>query len=401
MLPDYAIPSFYVALDSLPRNSNGKIDRASLPRPGSERPTLNVDYVQAQSLVQLQLIQIWEQILKIYPIGIRDDFFDLGGDSLSVLNMLLQANEDFGVELHVSALLPSATVEQLAILIQSQGERLCKPVIEIQAGRSGPPLFYLHGDYISGGFYCLKLADHLDKAIPFYVLPPCGVDGGDVPSSYGIMADRHLEVLRQIQPEGPYYLGGTCNGGIIAYEIARRLESQGEEVALLAMFFASAANQRFLPLFRFVSAIGRFFRYLEEQKLAAFLRLREITINIKSHTMSQQISYVLRKTALIPRELLRLVRPVGTQWTKACSHEDMSTIYHAVDHLYIPESYAGKVTLLWPMREPESAEQAAAEWRRVAGDVELHTLASSHHDCLTKDVDLLAKELSAGYVGAG
>ena len=399
-LPEFAMPSVFIALESLPRNSNGKIDRKMLPQPGTSRPALDIDYVQAQSLVQLQLIQIWEQEMRIHPIGIRDNLFDLGGDSLIVLNILLQVREIFNVEIPESALFPDATVEQLALLIQRQGKHLYKPAIRIRAGDSGSPLFFMHGDYNSGGFYCLKLARHLNKDIPFYVLPPYGIDGGLVPSSYEEMAIRHLADIQKIQPVGPYYLGGTCNGGMVAYEIARLLRSQGEEIALLAMFFASAENQRFRFLSLIVAALGSIFGYSREKQSSVFLRIREILVIFQSHTLMRKLLYIARKSVLIPKELVGLFQSTRKPLTSIVDELDLATVYHTVDHLYVPEPYSGDVTLLWPTGESESADEAAAGWRRVADSVELHTLTSTHYCCLTQDVDLLAKELSACYLRA-
>jgi len=399
-VPDYAMPSFFVALDSLPRDANEKMDRRALPHPGSERPRLDVEYVPSRSLVQSQLIQIWEPLLKLQPVGILDNFFDLGGDSLLVLGMLLQVQEIFGVEIPGHALLPSATVEHLAHLIYDQGQHLQKPVVKIQDGRSGPPLFFLHGDYNSGGFYCLRLATHLDQDIPFYALPPCGLDGGNVPPSYGDMADRHLAAIRQTQPKGPYYIGGTCNGGMVAYEIARRLSAQGEEVALLALVAASAANLRFRWLNGLVTILGSLFGYAATQRCSAFLRLREMITNFQSRTIMRQITFVLRKSILIPKEMLRLLSPSVEPPTMSTNRTDIWKTYRAIDDQYIPEVYSGKVILIWPFDEPETGEESAAVWRCVADDVELRTLASNHFSLLTQDAEFLAMELNACYQAA-
>ncbi len=82
----------------------------------------------------------------------------------------------------------------------------------------------------------MSLARQLSPDQPLYLIAPCGLDGGPIPPTYGEMADLHVRALREVLPEGPYRLGGTCNGGLVAYEMARRLEAAGQSVELLVLF---------------------------------------------------------------------------------------------------------------------------------------------------------------------
>jgi thioesterase domain-containing protein len=97
------------------------------------------------------------------------------------------------------------------------------------------PFFYFHGDYEGGGFYCLALAGHTGPDQPFYALAPPGHDGGPIPPDVPAIAEVQLAMLRGLQPAGPYRLGGFCNGGLVAFEIARRLVAAGEQVERLVL----------------------------------------------------------------------------------------------------------------------------------------------------------------------
>jgi thioesterase domain-containing protein len=129
-----------------------------------------------------------------------------------------------------------------------------------------PRFFFLHGDYFSDGIYCRELVRHLSPEQPFLVLPPCGTDGRPVPSGYEEMAERHLEAIRSVQPHGPYMLGGECNGGLVAYEIARRLEAQGEQISLLMLLSASAQNIRLARLSAWLTTAGGALRLSATQR---------------------------------------------------------------------------------------------------------------------------------------
>jgi hypothetical protein len=106
-------------------------------------------------------------------------------------------------------------------------------VVTIQIGGSKRPFFFLHGDWIDGAYWCFPLAHELGSDQPFYALEPYSFDGMPVPPKFEAIAAAHLKSLRSVQPEGPYLLGGFCNGALLAYEMARQLHTQGHKVDLL------------------------------------------------------------------------------------------------------------------------------------------------------------------------
>jgi amino acid adenylation domain-containing protein len=125
-LPDYMVPSVFMFLESLPL-TNGKLDRKALPKPDDKRPALSQPYVSPCSHVEITLAQIWEDVLNIHPIGVYDNFFDLGGHSLAATRVVSQVIKQFQLEIPLQLLFQSPTITEMATLItRYQGEKLDK-----------------------------------------------------------------------------------------------------------------------------------------------------------------------------------------------------------------------------------------------------------------------------------
>jgi len=233
-LPPYMVPEAFAVVDRLPMR-NGKLDRQrleSIPlgQPGRARKPGPADPTEAL------LVQLWEDLLGVAPVGVLDDFFDIGGHSLLAFTLLARIEQVFGRRIPVGALYTHATVRALAgaVVAALPGTEEA-PIVEVQAGHGGRPFFYLHGDFNGGGFYCRNLARHLDPGQPFLAIHPFGLAGQPPPRPVEDMAAEHLRRIRTIQPVGPYLLGGHCNGALEAYEIAQQLRAAGQEVALLVL----------------------------------------------------------------------------------------------------------------------------------------------------------------------
>lgn len=182
---------------------------------------------------------MWEEALGVRPIGVTDNFFDLGGHSLVAVRMMSLLNRQSEREIPVAVLFESPTIETLARLLSEPDEsRPWSPLVPIQPNGSRPPIFCVHA--LFGSVLCfIELARALGPEQPFFGLQSVGVEGGDEPlDRIEDMAVAYIEAVRARQPHGPYHLGGYSMGGVIAYEMARQLRRQGEEVALLALFDA-------------------------------------------------------------------------------------------------------------------------------------------------------------------
>jgi amino acid adenylation domain-containing protein len=232
-LPSYMIPGAFVHLEAFPLFNNGKINRHALPEPSRER-TDSSEHVAASNALESQLTAIWAEVLGINRIGIHDNFFDLGGHSLSAAVLLAAIEDKLGKRLPIASLFREPTIAQLAKAISGNQADLpagANSLIPIQVGdESRLPFFWLH----SSDFTYLK--PHFDPAQPFYCIMPSGMNAGEaILATEDEIADHHLKVIQALQAEGPYLLGGYCNGGKNAIAVAQRLKEQGQEVRLLAL----------------------------------------------------------------------------------------------------------------------------------------------------------------------
>ncbi len=230
-LAPYEVPSAFTVLRELPLTPNGKVDRAALPEPS---PAVVPASSGGSDPLEQRMIRIWERVLEVSPISTDDDFFDLGGHSLLAVELFALIEQETGVRLPLAVIFEAPTVEQLAMVLRSNGwDTPERSLTALMATGSRPPLFFVTaGDGNSVGFG--PLARRLGPDQPFYALQPRGLDGRRLLDS-GVerLARRYLDEIRSVQAVGPYLLGGRCFGTLVASEITRLLEQAGERVAML------------------------------------------------------------------------------------------------------------------------------------------------------------------------
>ncbi|NBD08852.1 amino acid adenylation domain-containing protein [Corallococcus silvisoli] len=238
-LPTHLMPSAFVRLARLPLNPVGKVDRKALPAPEVNRDPARA-LVGPRTPLELRLVRIWEELLGVSPIGVHDDFFELGGHSLLTLRLQSAIRARLGRPLPVTALFQNATVEHLANLLRDGGEPWT-PLVRLQEGQGGRPFFCVHA--VGGGVVpYAELARALGPAQTFYGLQARGLDGAERPcESIPEMAALYVQAVREVQPHGPYLLGGWSMGGSVAWEMAHQLRRAGETVSLLALLDTSAS----------------------------------------------------------------------------------------------------------------------------------------------------------------
>ncbi|HLX20720.1 MAG TPA: amino acid adenylation domain-containing protein, partial [Gaiellaceae bacterium] len=223
ILPAYMVPSAVVVLDELPLTPNGKIDRKALPTPSVERDSES-PYAEPHTDLERRLVGIWEDELDVRPIGVRDDFFDLGLTSFIAARLFARLERELGASLPLGALFRAPTIERLAVLLSEEksGGRWTS-LVPIQPEGTQPPLFCVHGG--AGTILHLQpLARCLGSDQPFYGLQARGLYGGAPPHrTVEQMAKHYLDELRMVQPHGPYYLAGYCFGSIVAFDMAQKL----------------------------------------------------------------------------------------------------------------------------------------------------------------------------------
>ena len=233
-LPDYMLPSRFEFLDSLPVNPSGKVDRRALPAPGSGRLEGVASYVAPRTELEKKLAAIWAEVLQLDRVSIHDNFFDLGGHSLLAVKLVARLEKAVGKKLPVICIFQLPTISELAVLVSSPGSTEQVPgVVPIQPRGSRSPFFC-----IGAGPFLRPLALRLGSDQPFLGLTTVKSDLRDLPAPFRLedIAAGLVRTLRSLQPNGPYFLGGWCQDGVFAYEMAQQLRAQGEKIGLLVLF---------------------------------------------------------------------------------------------------------------------------------------------------------------------
>jgi amino acid adenylation domain-containing protein len=349
-LPEYMIPTSFVFLDALPLlAASGKVDRRALPGPPAVRPPLDNVCTPPRNALEDWLTGLWEDVLGVRPIGVQDNFLELGGHSLSAARLFAEIEEAFGKSMPLPLLLQAPTIEQLAAAIkQDGGDEQGTLLMKIQTKGSRPPLFCV--DALGAGNF-VHLARELGPDQPCYGLH--FFDHGERGVTIESLAAQYVFHVRALQSDGPYYLCGLCNGGVLAYEMAQQLLAAGQRVAWLALFDAFIPKRGILPL-----VLQRMIRRWKG----------------RGERLAQRAADGSCSTAPVNRQLLRL---------KRCEHENRRIIGRAVAR-YQPESYPGRVHLfLAERKEISEAQDSRLAWGNLAkGGAEALTVPGTHQSML-------------------
>jgi amino acid adenylation domain-containing protein len=411
VLPQNMMPSAIVPLAAFPLTRNGKVDRQALPVP-QVATTRAVDYEPPRTTIEHELVQIWERLLDRKPIGIRDDFFEIGGHSLLAVRMLADIARVRGRHVPLAWLFETSTTQTLAARIgaevQAQGE---PPLVVLQSDATGLPLAFVHGDVRGAGWYCRRLAPLAVPDSPLLVLPTLGADEDGPTWRIEAMAARHVAELRKVQPCGPYRLAGFCVGGIIAFEMARQLQAAGETVERLIVVDSSATNARLSfarPLLPLVP--GRTARSRLERQAAIMKRLRRYDVRLRQVVRldtSQQFQWTRRNVA---RRWRRILEWFGARREAASSAgagearlAEASVLTDAAGanvllsqaqaaSAYIPRRADLTIDLIWAEGRPNVQRADPTHgWWRVANRVRTHQIVAHHLGLITNDLPKMAR----------
>lgn len=393
-LPEYMLPADYILLDALPLTANGKVDRKALltsnaRRQGQPERTVALPHTRTEQA----LATIWADLLNLEQIGIHDNFFELGGHSFLTIRMLDSIHRQFKRKLLLSTLFKYPTIAQLAgVLDQPASSSLSSswsPLVEIQPTGYKRPLFFVHP--ISGSILCYTdLARALGSDQPFYGLQARGLDGEQEPfTSIEEMAQRYLEALQRIQPDGPYLLGGWSMGGLIAFEIAQRLRKQGQEVALLALVDSRGYFSRARPGDEDDTALMVSFAQELEGYFAQSLSVSRA--DIQSLSQKEQLRYVYeqaRSKGLVSRD----TDPSLLYRLFCLFKANMQALSR-----YIPRTYPGRITFFLAAEPGVDLLDATRDWERIAsGGVESYVIPGNHFTLVREPhVQRLSDQLKA------
>lgn len=239
-MPSHCVPSAVVVMDAMPLTPNGKVDGKALPEHSFGARTAK-HLVPPRSELERKLLKIWSSTLAMEYLCVTDNFFAIGGHSLLAVRLMAAIEAELGEKLPLSALIANPSIESLALLIESPLKQQ-KSLIAIRDQGNKTPMFFIPG---GGGnvLYYYALAQHLGEDQPFYAMQAVGLDGVTPPlSTVQEMAKATIQEIKQVQPQGPYLIGGHCVGSLIAYEITQQLIANGDEIQQLFVLDAPAPH---------------------------------------------------------------------------------------------------------------------------------------------------------------
>jgi amino acid adenylation domain-containing protein len=244
-LPRNMVPTFFVWLDAMPMTPNGKLDRKALPIPSREETPAPLNRL-PDSTLEREITGIWEDLLRVSPIGVESDFFDLGGDSLALVSLFATIEARFARRLTADLLPGGLSVARLAQVLAADEPFAAgrHPLVSLQPLGDLPPFFCVHG--IGGDVLHLhRLALQMGTDRPFFGIRR--TPDAPLMDTIGQMAAHYIATMLLRQPSGPFYLGGHSFGAMVAYEMALQLVKQGHEIGLLAVIDQRKPGWRLTP----------------------------------------------------------------------------------------------------------------------------------------------------------
>jgi len=381
-LPGHMVPTAYKFVQALPRTPNGKVDRLAL-QSISEGPAEDAlaGPVSPRDSIEARLLTIWKQVLGSESSDVTQNFFQLGGHSLLAAKLLYRVETEFGQPLSLAFVFQAPTIELMADWLRNPDQSLrARTIVEIQPKGSQRPLFW-----VRGGPRFRLLAQKLGMDQPFLGLDIPFSDAIKLPAPYRIedVASFLIRALQEVQPHGPYSIAGLCVNAVIAYEMARQLRAQGEEVGLLAML--DGHNQAYYknPL--------RDGRYTG--------RIKYHLSNIVRSDIRGGSAYIFKRLEEARRKLERTIWQLSSEQansTRAGKMHNADAVIHPAFHRYEPETYPGKIVLLqsseWPEGDYFNFELG---WRElVQGGIDFHRIPGDHPSMFTEpNAELVAAKL--------
>jgi len=348
-LPDYMVPVSYVMLGSFPLTSSGKVNRRELPDPAGEKSDLVDTFVAPRDEIENHLKEIWQWVLDVRPVGIRDNFFELGGHSLLAVRLFVHIEKFFGKSLPLSVLFHAPTIEKLAREIRQEGLSFkWSYLVPVQPHGSKPPFFCVH-PHDGDAFRFWDLAVSLGADQPFYGLR-AKILKGNQSFHHRIedMATAYIEEIRTVQPNGPYFLGGHCFGGIVAVEMAQQLLARGEKVALVALIFSHApGHPKRKPKNNFLR--DKF--YDAFMKIDGFLMMFPLVEPTKRFSYIKEI--IIYNNKAYKNKLKIMFYELYSSYGDSYLVDQENRVHSIGDQIstYVPKVYPGRLTLFRTQKE--------------------------------------------------
>ena len=370
----FKVPQELVFVDKIPKGPTGKLQRVSLAAELGVTAAREAGLSSQVALIhevrthlEDVLSTMFTQIIGIEKISLNDNFFDIGGDSLAAMELIGAIEQVTGKGLTIAALFEAPTVRQLAALIERNEHESQSYVVSIQSAGSKPPFFC-----VDAGPRYLNLVRHMGAGRPFLgLLYPNGIA-----TSIESISEFCVKSITAVQPEGPYFVGGWCTAGLIAYEIAQQLREQGQEVALLVLL--DAVNPARLAE---LSTVAKILILADESRRKILFHLRSMT----QLELERVPAYFIERLKNLWHTLTRRVWPA--RMTREfvlpiLSHRPSDE--HLVGRRYRPKPYNGRVVLF---RRGLRAVSKYLDWNLgwadlIVGELNVIEIQGGHGDML-------------------
>ncbi|MEU2309395.1 non-ribosomal peptide synthetase [Streptomyces misionensis] len=389
LLPDYMVPSHYATVDALPLTAHGKIDRRQLPDP---KGTENVPSRPPATAVERALTRIWQELLGREDIGVDDNFFSLGGSSLTGLRMIARIRAELLGRIAMRDLFENPTIAGLALLwnrsvdgVEDRAMSAGRSFVTLKSGQdSGRKLFCVHP---SGGsvhwFRPIATVLRPEDALLGFQLLELELAQAPTPASVASLTSRYLDELRVLQPTGPYHLLGYSWSGVVALEMATRLQEAGEAVASLILVEPTLPDPFTLATLRPIIQIHRRCAQLIDDIT------RVVDGGGDPKALRAELEMILAESELLPDAVSELVTSAPIR---------AAGLLFEAFHAHRPTAYAGSIDLIVTQecrvasaRQPSAASGASFSvyldsWRTIAlGGLTVHDAGGHHKSVLSPE----------------
>ena len=393
-LPSHMVPSYFVLLDEIPRSSLGEIIETALPQP--KRTSNEVVKSPLESEIEIEVGNIWSQCLDHSDVALEDNFFDCGGDSILAVRLVALIRKQFGIDLSISRFLTNPTVEDLVRMVE-RNEKTSEtgvPLVCLKKGDEASPLFLVHA--VGGDVYSYAdLAKRVGETKSVYAFRSPALDAQEYPETIEKMAASYVTAMRKIQPAGAYYLGGWSMGGVVAYEMARQLESSGDEVEMLLLIESYTPSQVIEYERSLLKSTGLDEGDAESPIILSFANDR---LRLDNAVLMRCMKSADGDSERLWEHLMEHVSKTGID-SKGVGPEQLQREYAAFKahtlamNRYKPESYSGKIALVYGDKAPPDGLK---EWSKLSGGgVELIKVPGDHYAVFEDSaIDTIAEWLS-------
>jgi thioesterase domain-containing protein/acyl carrier protein len=351
--------------------SHERLDGQALADADCPRPVGVEQQSAADNAIENELKAIWRELLGIDSVGVRDDFFALGGHSLAAAKLFEQIKKRLGVNLPLATMFKATTVEQLAQIIrEEQPKAEWSSLVAINPTGSRPPLFCVHALGGNVLFY-RELARQLGPDQPLYGLQSQGLDGQQAfHERVEDMAAAYLKEIKTVDAKGPYFFVGRCFGGIIAYEMAQQVQTRGEDVALLAILDSGPPQ---LPMGMPELSLHKSLAH-HLQRIGHYLLNRQLNF-----ALSATKRLIVNKVGSGVQKLSHLIQyPFAS--AKLRRQQQVEQANHAALTSYVAQPYPRAITLI---RSQEFTQRKDKNWHlrwsELAGEgLKCHVIEGEH-----------------------